>query len=121
MLVQLGNEGIRDLSDHPGFPESLAKSVELAQMGLLVFLDGLDYLDNLVRLGNLVQLAKKDQMESEELVGILAKKGFLEKLGIQDRWVMLDFLEKPVGPEKRVKSVSKDQMVKMANKSWADI
>ena len=105
MLVKRGNEGSKDLSGHPGFPESLAKSVESARMDHLVFPDGLDYPGNLVRLGNQVQLAKKDQTESEELVDILAKKDFLVKLGIQDRRVKLDFPEKPVGPEKRVRSV----------------
>ena len=105
MLVQLGNEGTKDLTDHLVFLENLAKSVELAPMGLLVFPDSQDSPDDLVRQVSLVQLAKKDQMELEELVDILAKKDFREKLGIKGRRVKLDFPEKPVDLVKRVRSV----------------
>ena len=105
MLVQLGNEETKDLMDHPGFLENLAKSVELALMDLLVFPDSQGSPDDLVRQESLVQLAKKDQMELEELVDIPAKKDFLEKLGIQGQRVKLDFPGRPVDLVKRVRSV----------------
>ena len=105
MLVQWGNEGTKDLTDHPGFLENLAKSVELALMGLLVFPDSQGSPDDLVRQESLVQLAKKDQMELEELVDIPAKKDFREKWGIKGRRVKLDFPEKPVDLVERVRLV----------------